>query len=107
MSLVLVNYRAEHIILVNSDVGDSLTVKRTVAFLGELALSAGEASGPAEASGPVEEVKWGQREGGDAEGIHISHSKPVRQFCWHCKGDYIAAVTADGRTGVGKGRGYC
>lgn len=88
--LILAGCRAEQIFLANSELGDSLTVRRTATFLGELVPSVGESSDLAE------EVKWGQ----SAEGIHITHSKPVRQFCWHCRGDYIAAVTADG-----KGRG--
>lgn len=83
---MLLNHRAEHILLINSEVGDSLVVKRTTSFLEELPISVGESSA-------AEHVRWERKEGR----VYITHSKKVQQFCWHCKGDYIAAVTADGK----------
>lgn len=85
--LVLVNCRGEQIFVINSEVGDYLTVKCTAGFLGELTFSAGEPSS-------AEHVEWGRREGG---GVHITHRTQVQQCCWHGKGDYIAVVTANGR----------
>lgn len=82
--------RAEDVVLVNSEVGDQLCVRRTVSLLSELPLggSVGEASSRAALGG----VEW-RREG---ERVHIKHSKPVQQVCWHCRGDYLASVSADG-----------
>lgn len=74
----------EHIFLVNSMVGDSLTVKRTAAFLEELPFNVGEADS-------TQHVVWGLER--NKARVDISHSKSVRQFCWHSKGDYLAVVT--------------
>jgi hypothetical protein len=82
----VIDCRDEQILLMNSEIGDSLAVKHTTDFLGELILSAGVASSSAET------IEWGRRD----NGIHITHNSLVRHFCWHSKGDYFAAVTADG-----------
>ena len=74
--------------MLNSTVGDHLIVKRTTCFLEELPFDAGEASGA------PEQVQWSW-EGREGR-VSITHARPVRQFCWHCRGDYLAAVTANG-----------
>lgn len=61
-----------------------MVVKNTTAFLDQLPFSMEQGVGG---------VVWGQ----DAGRIHVTHSKPVLQVCWHSKGDYLAAVSADGR----------
>ena len=82
-------HREEHIFLVNSMVGDSLTVKRTAAFLEELPFNVGEADS-------TQHVVWGVER--NKTRVDISHSKSVRQFCWHSKGDYLAVVTVAGKS---------
>ena len=84
----LYNYRGKQILLMNSEVGDSLVVKHTSSFLETLPISVGESS--------AEHVDWERKKGR----VHITHNKEIHQFCWHCKGDYIAAVTADGKAGA-------
>ena len=68
-------------------VGDSLAVKHTAAFLEELPFNVGEADS-------TQHVQWGWEK--SKARVDISHSKSVRQFCWHSKGDYLATVTAAG-----------
>lgn len=80
--------RDEQIFLINSELGDHLVVKRTTSFLEALPLNTGEAGGSEHMR-----CEWGRSEGR----VLVTHAKPVRQFSWHCKGDYLAAVTADGK----------
>lgn len=63
-----------------------MVVKNTTAFLDQLPFSMEPAVGG---------VVWGSEQ--DAGRIHVTHGKPIQQVCWHSKGDYLAAVSADGR----------
>lgn len=85
-------------LLVNSNVGDHLAVKHTNTLLGQLPLGVGEASNTGSHLG---EAEWGrdkEREG-EGERVWIKCSKPVQQVCWHVRGDYLATVAADGKSG--------
>lgn len=62
-------------------------MKHTATLLSELPVSAASVGG---ASGTV---TWG-REG---DRVHIKHCRPVKQVCWHVRGDYMATVAADGK----------
>lgn len=83
--------RAEYVFFVNSQMGDHLVVKHTSALLSDLPLSANVED--ASTSGLVTGVQWG-REG---DRVYVKHSKPVKQVCWHARGDYVATLTADGK----------
>lgn len=68
-------------------VGDHLLVKHTSALLSQLPLGV-----PTTAEATMA-VQWG-REG---DRVYIKHIKPVKQVCWHIRGDYVATVAADGK----------
>ena len=68
-------------------VGDHLLTKHTTALLSQLPL---EVASTAEASMAVQ---WGS----EGDRVYIKHIKPVKQVCWHVRGDYVATVAADGK----------
>ena len=80
-------FSAERIYFVNSQVGDHLIVKQTSILLSQLPLDV-----DSEEQGSVA-ARWG-REGQD---VYVQHSKPVKQVCWHTRGDYVATVAGDGK----------
>lgn len=78
----------KQVFFVSHNVGDHLVVKHTASFLVEV----GESIGGSSDGGVPGDIHWDK----DKDRLHITHTKPVKQVCWHAKGDYLATVTSDG-----------